>query len=114
MTDTEPVYPGEPEEEDLLMPGASGAWGDGVVAPRPPAPRPTATPTEPEYLDIPADQPLPPSAPEGVPPPEAPAAASLPVPAPGPPAPAPAPAGPAPAPPAPAPAPAAAGGPPAP
>ncbi len=34
---------GESEEEDLLMPGVSGAWGDGGTAPRPPAPRPPAT-----------------------------------------------------------------------
>lgn len=34
---------GDPEDEDLLMPGANGAWGDAVVAPRPPgAPGPDA------------------------------------------------------------------------
>ena len=45
------------EEEDLLMPGSSGAWAEGAARPaviRPPAParRPAGTPTEPEYLDV--------------------------------------------------------------
>ncbi|RKN38115.1 hypothetical protein D7294_25020, partial [Streptomyces hoynatensis] len=48
------------EEEDLLMPGSSGAWAEGASRPaviRPPAPvrRPAGTPTEPEYLDIAAE-----------------------------------------------------------
>ncbi|WP_240796201.1 nicotinate-nucleotide--dimethylbenzimidazole phosphoribosyltransferase [Streptomyces sp. RFCAC02] len=58
-------FPGHPDEavdaddEELLMPGAAGAWGDATVAPRPvtqAVPRPvaprTAMPTEPEYLDV--------------------------------------------------------------
>ncbi|WSA47120.1 nicotinate-nucleotide--dimethylbenzimidazole phosphoribosyltransferase [Streptomyces sp. NBC_01803] len=60
---------GDSEEEDLLMPGVSGAWGDAAMTPRPTVPQPTPvrplaeraapvpTHTEPEYLDIPADEP---------------------------------------------------------
>ncbi|WP_049580840.1 hypothetical protein, partial [Streptomyces sp. SBT349] len=63
-----PDEAGDGEDEDLLMPGANGAWGEAVVAPRPAVPRapasepstqrlaavapPGPTPTEPEYLDI--------------------------------------------------------------
>ncbi|MFI7274864.1 nicotinate-nucleotide--dimethylbenzimidazole phosphoribosyltransferase [Streptomyces sp. NPDC049879] len=55
------VGDGDPDEEDedLLMPGAIGAWGDTVAprpvtqaVPHPAAARTTATPTGPEYLDV--------------------------------------------------------------
>ncbi|RKN12694.1 nicotinate-nucleotide--dimethylbenzimidazole phosphoribosyltransferase [Streptomyces radicis] len=69
----QPDEAGDAEEEDLLMPGANGAWGDATIAPRPRAvaaepgtqrlaavPPPGPTPTEPEYLDIASQQPQPP------------------------------------------------------
>ncbi|UCM86849.1 nicotinate-nucleotide--dimethylbenzimidazole phosphoribosyltransferase [Streptomyces marincola] len=91
---------GDLDEEELLMPGANVAWGEAATAaPRPSAPAPAAAPqpepapavthrpappaprgphpTEPEYLDVPAA--------ETVPPPAAPAAPAAPA---GPPSPA--------------------------
>ncbi|MFR9723074.1 nicotinate-nucleotide--dimethylbenzimidazole phosphoribosyltransferase [Streptomyces sp. MS19] len=51
--------PDDEEDEDLLMPGAIGAWGDTVAprpvtqaVPHPAAARTPATPTGPEYLDV--------------------------------------------------------------
>ncbi|RBM23965.1 nicotinate-nucleotide--dimethylbenzimidazole phosphoribosyltransferase [Streptomyces sp. PT12] len=90
----QPDEAGDAEDEDLLMPGANGAWGDAAIAPRPRAvaaepstqrlaavPPPGPTPTEPEYLDIASQQHQPPSQPHQ-PQPHQPQPAPEPVPAP--------------------------------
>ncbi|WP_077062524.1 nicotinate-nucleotide--dimethylbenzimidazole phosphoribosyltransferase [Streptomyces sp. MP131-18] len=95
-----PDEAGDGDEEELLMPGANGAWGEAAVAPRQAAgvaqpqdqpghplplthrPAPLAPrgphPTEPEYLDVPAAVPAP--APQAVPEPPHPVAAAAPAP----------------------------------
>ncbi|MDT0442830.1 nicotinate-nucleotide--dimethylbenzimidazole phosphoribosyltransferase [Streptomyces johnsoniae] len=97
-----PDEAGDGDEEELLMPGANGAWGEAAVAPRQAAagvaqpqdqqghplplthrPAPLAPrgphPTEPEYLDVPAAA-VPAPAPQAVPGPPHPVAAAAPVP----------------------------------